>query len=60
MASFRIGDARMYKSKKAAINYAKRGPKIFTVKPNAKMPYALLAQNGYTSASNDPTTIEKC
>ena len=50
----------MYKSKKAAINYAKPGPKIFTVKPNAKMPYALLAQNGYTSASNDPTTIEKC
>lgn len=50
----------MYKSKKeAAIEYAKRGWQIFTVKPNDKRPYAPLAPNGYHAASNDPATVAK-
>ena len=48
----------MYKSKKeAAIEYAKRGWQIFTVRPNAKTPYGPLAPNGYHAASNDPATV---
>jgi hypothetical protein len=42
----------------AAIEYARRGWKVFPVKQNAKVPHARLSKNGYKCATNDLSIIK--